>query len=108
MPGGDRTGPAGAGPLTGWGRGLCRGSREPEPGTAPFGALGRGRGWRHRFWAAGSPGWVRGGRGRGLGQPRPITPQDERTALQREANALESDLARIRARLDELATDNDR
>jgi hypothetical protein len=43
-----------------------------------------------------------------LGQPRPITPQDERTALQREANALESDLARIRARLDELATDNDR
>jgi hypothetical protein len=64
MPGFDRTGPAGMGPMTGWGRGLCgpyggRGGRRP---FGPwFGSGGRGRGWRHWHGGYGSPPWGRGG-----------------------------------------------
>lgn len=96
----------GAGPLTGWGRGLCRGSRDPEPGTAPFGGWGRGRGWRHRFWATGSPGWARGGWGRGVGLFRRADVGDERAALEHDARELERELDRIRARLGELRPDD--
>ncbi len=94
----------GAGPLTGWGRGWCRGAREPEPGTAAFGGWGRGRGWRHRFWATGSPGWLRGGWGQGSRLYPRAAVEDERHALESEARQLESDLERIRSRLDELQT----
>ena len=67
MPGGDRTGPVGAGPMTGRGAGYCAGY--PVPGyTNPFvgrgwfgrgrgrGWFGRGRGWRH--WYGQGPGWT--------------------------------------------------
>ena len=62
MPFGDRTGPVGAGPLTGLGKGICgghgvpgayRGGRLRGGRQAGFGrgmAMGRGAGWRHRFW----------------------------------------------------------
>ncbi len=73
MPGGDRTGPMGAGPMTGRGAGYCAGFDAPGfvrrgMGGGGFGyfgfgrggrARGAGRGWRHMFYATGLPGWAR-------------------------------------------------
>jgi len=72
MPFGDRTGPSGLGPRTGRGAGYCSGSSvpgymNPLPGGGWFrfgrgrarGWFGGGRGWRHRYWATGLPGWAR-------------------------------------------------
>jgi len=74
MPGGDRTGPLGAGQITGRGAGFCTGYGVPgylNPVGRGFGrgagfmrglGGGRGRGWRHQYWATGLPGWARSGR----------------------------------------------
>ncbi|NLJ49529.1 MAG: DUF5320 domain-containing protein [Candidatus Atribacteria bacterium] len=74
MPGLDGTGPLGLGPMTGWGRGYCVTYLGPHPSrfwlrSTPwyyggqflgrFGR-GRGRGWRHWYYATGLPGWARG------------------------------------------------
>ena len=56
MPGGDRTGPMGAGPMTGRAGGFCAGFN--APGFANFGFGGRGRGLGRGM----------GGRGRGFGR----------------------------------------
>ncbi len=66
MPGGDRTGPMGRGPMTGGGFGLCGGSAAASSANRPIGGgrfrgsrggggRGRGRGWRNRFLAATPP-----------------------------------------------------
>lgn len=104
MPGGDRTGPLGEGPMTGRGMGFCAGhptpgNTQPGPGRGfgrgrGFSGGGRGgRGWRHRFWATGVPGWARGG-------CLPETRQTEMQWLEARARAIESELAAIRARLE--------
>lgn len=54
MPRGDRTGPAGQGPLTGRGAGFCAGFSVPgfinlTPGRFP--KRGRGLRWRRMLWA---------------------------------------------------------
>ena len=79
MPGGDRTGPMGVGPLSGRGAGYCAGFdrpgyMNPMPGRGygfgggrgfgrgvgrGFGGGGRGR--RNMYYATGLPGWARGG-----------------------------------------------
>ncbi len=73
MPGGDRTGPMGAGPMTGRQAGYCTGETVPGSASAPggggrrfggggrgFGGGGRGRrGWRNQFFATGLTGWQR-------------------------------------------------
>lgn len=57
MPGGDRTGPWGAGPMTGRGAGFCAGYDVPGYMNPAYGrGFGRGRGWGRGF-----------GRGRGMG-----------------------------------------
>ena len=66
MPWGDRTGPWGAGPMTGRGLGYCAGYPAPGyPNPVGYGfgrgGRGRGRGFRRWSWAAGLPGGVRGG-----------------------------------------------
>ena len=72
MPGGDRTGPAGAGPMTGRAAGFCAGY--PVPGTMnPVSGRGFGGGWgggrgggrgrRNRFYATGLTGWQRAAMG---------------------------------------------
>ena len=82
MPGGDRTGPMGMGPMTGRGAGYCGGTMTPTSNIVEkdivFGGeerlvfqrgvcgvrLGRGRGrgikWRHWFYSTGQPfqSWV--------------------------------------------------
>jgi hypothetical protein len=70
MPRGDRTGPAGMGPMTGRGAGYCTGQGAPgflNPnygrGGMGYGARGRGRGWRHWYHATGLTGWQRGAGG---------------------------------------------
>ena len=113
MPGGDRTGPMGRGPVTGWGRGYCGGSTEPGAVGGGFGGWrgggaggAWGRGWRHRNWAQVPPGRMGGGPWAGPGRwwPGEAEPsaEDELRLLEREAAALETELKRIRTRLEEL------
>jgi len=67
MPGFDGTGPAGMGPMTGGGRGFCMTYLRPRYwyglpwGAGPWGFFGRGRGrgFRHWFYATGLPRWAR-------------------------------------------------
>ena len=69
MPGGDRTGPAGMGPMTGRAAGHCAGYPVPGfanvPGRRGFGGGGGrgGRGRRNRFYATGLTGWQRAAAG---------------------------------------------
>jgi hypothetical protein len=77
MPGGDRTGPAGLGPMTGRAAGYCggfgvpgymnpipgRGFRPGGWGRGRGGGRGGGRGWRNWFYATGLTGWQRAARG---------------------------------------------
>ena len=66
MPGGDRTGPLGMGPMTGRAAGYCAGFQMPgfvNPmarwvyGFGTRGGRGGGRGHRHWFYATGLTGW---------------------------------------------------
>ncbi len=69
MPRGDRTGPAGLGPMTGRALGYCAGYDVPgytNPIGAGFrmgrgGGFGRGFGYRHWYYATGLPRWSRFG-----------------------------------------------
>jgi len=69
MPGFDRTGPMGAGPMTGGGRGLCNpATAGMSPAFAGGYGYGRGLAMRRGFRGAYGPGWGRGrGYGRGFG-----------------------------------------
>lgn len=108
MPGGDRTGPWGMGPLTGRGAGFCRGYLSPffdryfrmgYGRGAGFG--GGGRGFRHMFYATGLPGWLRFGWGGPAFTEEP-PPGTEKRLLEEEAEALRGELDGIRKRLEEL------
>lgn len=114
MPRGDRTGPAGAGPMTGRGAGYCAGYAVPgyvNPGFSRGGGgfgrgfergwSGRGRGWRNRYWATGFP------------VPMPYgfpaypytqepTPKQEAELLKQEADDLKVQLEEIQSRIDTL------
>jgi hypothetical protein len=96
MPGFDRTGPLGAGPMTGGGFGYCGTGRRPRY------TLG-GRPVYGRFGA----GWGRGfGRGRGFcglaygyWRPTAVDPKAELAGLQQEANDLKAYLKELEARI---------
>lgn len=121
MPGGDRTGPRGEGPMTGRGMGYCAGYSvpgymDPSPrlglgrrfGRGIGRGFGRGFGWRRFDFAPAEPIW----------QPQPIYPQQpqpqltkeqEMQMLEQEAKAIEDDqkilkeeLSNIRKRIDEI------
>jgi hypothetical protein len=120
MPGGDRTGPEGWGPMTGRGMGYCTGNNSPgytRPGYRGRGrgfggGLGRGRGWRNRYYATGVPGWARAGYG--VPQPGPVSsapyptqqatpvPDQELSYLQSQAEVLRDQLDQIQQRISEL------
>ncbi|MGD8553858.1 MAG: DUF5320 domain-containing protein [Anaerolineales bacterium] len=95
MPRGDRTGPAGAGPMTGRGAGYCGGY--PTPGfVQPFGGWGggwrgRGRGWG---WRAG-PAWS------GYGYTPP-PPEDQLSALKAQEGFLHDQLESLQKRIEAL------
>jgi len=112
MRGGERPGPMGAGPATGWGRGFCGGTT--GPGVAGGGRAvrgrrsGRGQGWRWRSWETERSGWRRGGPWAANGRPwREPFIEDEVEWLQNEATALETELERVKARLGELEGQGD-
>jgi hypothetical protein len=100
MPRGDRTGPAGAGPMSGRRAGYCAGYGVPglanpaAPGQT-FGFWGGGRGWRHMAYATGMPGWQRFGY-------VPLTPQREAEALKAQVTWLKEQLDAIDKRIEEL------
>lgn len=112
MPGGDRTGPLGQGPLTGRGAGFCRGFDSPGFADAGYGGgfgRGGGRGWRHRYYATGMPGWARGSYSYeppvSAWQPPPaarMRARDELKMLRSEAQACEEALNNINERIAEL------
>jgi hypothetical protein len=107
MPGGDRTGPMGEGPLTGRGSGYCAGASYPRRfsrgGDGGWdGGFGRGggRGRRNRSWATGRPSWRRAGEW----QPSDRLPDAsvETLELERATAALEAELRRLRTRIEDL------
>jgi hypothetical protein len=104
MPGGDRSGPTGDGPMTGRGLGDCRGRSEGRAGRGGGRIWGRGRGWRrgHRNWyhATGLTWWQRATRGVRGGEP-PLTRGEEIAALRQEADDHQRALTEISKRLAE-------
>jgi len=60
---------------------------------------GGGRGWRNRFYATGLPGWARAGFAAPYREP---DPGEEKQALARQAEALQSELDLIRKRLEKI------
>jgi hypothetical protein len=118
MPGGDRTGPAGLGPMTGRAAGYCAGYGvpgyiNPIPGRGFFGR-GRGRGWFGRgmgrgfgrgrgmgYFAGGFPGWGY------YGAPVPpyapeLNPEEEITLLKEDAEVLKQQLKELQGYIDTL------
>lgn len=129
MPGGDRTGPAGMGPMTGRGAGYCAGYSvpgfmNPIPGRGFWGGGGWGCGWggggrgrRNWFYATGVPGWARFGAGfpawggAAYGTPyAPFyppypaapSPEQEIDSLRGQAEYLEDTLDGIKRRIEEI------
>ncbi len=128
MPGGDRTGPMGEGPMTGRGMGYCGAYGAPGYGSGfgggpwargrgrfgPGGGGGRGgrggRGYRYGYHATGLPGWARGGYPPQFGWPIPPSApvaggagaEISAAELKAEAEYLEEALGEIRKRLAEL------
>ena len=96
MPGFDRTGPRGLGPMSGRGMGLCR-----EYGQYAGGRFGGfGRGWRHRFFNTALP-----GRFYGMGFDRyepDLSSNEKMEMLQSEADYFERELKSIRKEIDKL------
>jgi len=89
MPGFDRTGPEGRGPMTGRGAGYCAGKEIPPVSNREFG-YGRGR--------------MRGfGRGFGFGWGR----REEIQSLKNQSNQLQNELDRVNKRVQELEADKD-
>ncbi len=118
MPGGDRTGPMGLGPMTGRGAGFCGGYAAPgfanfAPGRGfwGWGRGGGGHGRRNRFYATGLTGWQRAGWGwPGFGWGAPIasappaaTREQELSLLNQQAQELAQTLEQIKQRIAELA-----
>jgi hypothetical protein len=129
MPGGDRTGPMGFGPMTGRAAGFCAGYPAPGyinflPGRSSRGwrrGRGGGRGWRYWYHATGLPGWARFGHLPAWGgippgtysepypgygavayPPQEVTPQQEIDALKGQAEYFEGALDGIRKHIAEL------
>ena len=126
MPGGDKTGPRGEGAKTGRAAGYCSGSDSPgyanpvagyggrgmrggaggmRGGTGGMMGGGRGRGYRHIFYATGLPRWMRGGRYPEV-QNDNVRVADDIESLKQEADFLEERLKSIIDRIKGLESDS--
>ena len=111
MPGFDGTGPMGMGSMTGGARGWCNpyGRSFAQGGLGPwFGwGRGRGRGFRHMYWATGMPGWMRFGPDGPWGFPSaaPYTREEEMAFLKDQAASLKDRLDAIDTRLREIESE---
>ena len=124
MPGGDRTGPMGMGPMTGRAAGYCAGFAVPGFMNAPGGREfegrggGPGRGWRNWFYATGLTGWQRAAAGvpaSGGGQFAPAartgpaaspaaSQEQELNILKQQAETMEQQMKQLRERIEKLET----
>lgn len=108
MPGFDRTGPLGAGPMTGGARGACNPQHAGYPRQFPGrGFSGRGFGRGYGMFGMGR------GAGRGFcfypfvyGYGQPPAKGDELRWLSEQSNYLKSTLDRINSRIDELKSES--
>jgi len=109
MPGFDRRGPLGQGPMTGRGLGLCSGY------SRPFGLRGPGLAWKHGWYGRGRGfGFGRGlgfgrGYGRGYYPAYPVdypayepAPREEEKMLKDYVSELEEELSAVKKRLQEI------
>ena len=122
MPWGDRTGPAGLGPMTGRAAGYCAGydapgymNPIPGRGFGRGGGWGRGRGYRNRYYATGLPGWARAGYapawGRAPAAPSygaPVNQEQEIEGLREQSEWLQEQLSAINERIEELESQQER
>ena len=111
MPGGDRSGPRGQGPMTGRGMGYCRGNDQPADNANLPPGRGFGMGWgggRGRGRGGGGFGGGRGrgggfgrgrGRGRGFGTNPQPSAEDEAAFLRAESARLKQYMEDIEKRL---------
>lgn len=122
MPGGDRTGPGGMGPMTGRGAGYCAGYAvpgfmNPAGGRGYWGGGRGGGGWgrRNQFYATGLTGWQRAAYGYGGpvgavpyagagGAPftQAMAPEQEVEMLKAQAEYFDDALGGIKKRIEEL------
>jgi len=128
MPGGDRTGPGGMGPMTGRGAGYCAGYSVPgymNPaggyggyGRGRGGGMGGGRGRRNWYYQTGMPGWSRASYGYpawgGYAPPAPPypsmpvqAPAGEMEMLKQESDYLREQLNAIQERMETLEKDKE-
>ncbi len=106
MPGGDGTGPAGMGPMTGRAAGFCAGYPTAGYMTAAGGrgywgwGRGRGGGWGRRNWyyGTGQPFWARAGQNF-LAAPNA---EQEREALRQQSQYLQDSLDAVNRRIEDL------
>lgn len=97
MPYGDRTGPFGMGPRTGRGMGYCSGFTYPGYMNPAFGGrfFGRGRGFRHWYYATGLPFWARSAFMCQMPYMQELTPKDELEMLKNQAEILRRQLQEV-------------
>jgi hypothetical protein len=127
MPRGDRTGPAGMGPMTGRAAGFCAGYSSPgymNPvaggGMGYYGrGFGRGRGmggwgYRNMYYATGLPGWARypffpmGAAGVSPQAAPGMTREGEIELLNQQSEYLSNALKDVKKRLDELEAESEK
>ncbi len=132
MPGGDRTGPAGMGPMTGRGAGFCAGYNVPGFMNPVYGrgmgyygggtgggfgrgrGMGGGRGYRNMYYATGLPGWARypfapaGGAGVNPQMAPGMSREHEIELLNQQSEYLSNALQEVKKRLDELEAESEK
>lgn len=108
MPGGDRTGPAGRGPMTGRKLGFCAGyqtpgySRYPGRGLGYGRGFGRGRGFRQRrFWMQPPLDDIPQSSREHPGQYTP-DPAEEQQYLEENLRILEEEIKQVKQRLQDI------
>ncbi|MFW6134187.1 MAG: DUF5320 domain-containing protein [Elusimicrobiota bacterium] len=117
MPGGDGTGPTGAGPMTGRGAGFCAGYSVPGyANAAPRGGYAGNRGpggRRNWYYATGIPGWARYQRGMpawggrvnpaagGYNYPE-MSPKEQADMLKRQSEDLKRELEDMKKEIQRL------
>ena len=107
MPGGNGTGPAGAGPMTGRAMGICAGFS--APGYANFSGgrgMGMGRGRRMGCGRGFGQGFGRDGFVNPYQAPQSSTAEQELEVLKEQANYFENSLKETKQRIDELQREN--
>lgn len=116
MPGGDKTGPMGAGPMTGRGAGYCAGYRMPgyanpvvgRGGGFGWGGGGRGRGGGGRGWGRGFhggapyPAWGYAPQRGGPAYDAPVTTGEEISELKAQVKYYEAMLKDLKKKMEDV------